>query len=658
MRLRGILIAVFSSVSLLSVGIIAISSDNKIQNQTTQKIEFQLENETTGIADDIESWMVAKSQIVESLSGLMGQGVGNEVTPQYLNQVLLTKNNKGITSDLYVGKSDGKMIDGSLATFDSSYDPRNRPWYQAATAGNGVIFTQPYVDMTTQKLAVSIAETIKSPAGDTYGVVAMDILLDTITKKVSTQKIGKTGYAFMLDSTGIFLSDPDKSLLNTNIAKSNELKSVYNKMTKADSGVLNYTIKGVDRIMVYKKLPTTSWIVAVSIEKSEAYQQLDNARMQFVITIIVIALIVLAICALAANIIAKPIKLLTEDAKLAAQGELNIKIKTSGAKEVKELAKAFQGMIGNIGNLVKGIDNAAGQVLDSSNQISGIADDTRQISEEITRTTNELALGAQKQAESTTNGADMVGEMSEAINRITNYSKDSHSVIDDVNKVVGSGVTSLDKQMSLMEDNQHSTEKVRYAISMLEEKSLAIQEIVAVIASIADETNLLALNASIEAARAGEHGKGFAVVAAQVGKLAEQSSVSSSSIELLLQDIREKTLQSVDEVKTVQKVVENQKTSLDEIKQTYKDIEEAVMHVVDRIVHITDETVILQKKSKEISASIEDIAAITQENAAASQEVASSTTEQTAAVNNVSEEAKRLVKDANELMEAISNFKI
>ena len=192
----------------------------------------------------------------------------------------------------------------------------------------------------------------------------------------------------------------------------------------------------------------------------------------------------------------------------------------------------------------------------------------------------------------------------------------------------------------------------------LEEKSHVIKEIAEVIGEIANQTNLLSLNAAIEAARAGENGKGFAVVADEVRKLAEQSAKFSGEIGALLKDIQEKTLQSVDEVAQVQKIVDEQEISLEETRKLYIDIENKMHDVVERTVRITEETKQIQEQSEQASNSIEEVAAVTQQSAAATQEVASSTQEQNDAVMKINDEVEVLVKKANELLDVIQQFHI
>lgn len=250
---------------MIAMIVISVVVDQKVQTLTSQKIEAEMKTETNRLSLDINGWMLGKAQIVESLSALMKQGVGAEVTPEYLNQVLFTAGNEGSVSDVYVGTTEGEMIDGSLWVPGADYDPRTRPWYQAAEQSDDVVFTDAYQDMVTGKWAISVAHSIRNDKEDLQGVLAMDILLDTITDKIAIQQFGKTGYAMLLDAKGVIIAHKDSTLLNTNLSDIKGLEDVAAKIATQDEGFVEYEYDGVSKIMFFSKMPSTSWVVAVMI---------------------------------------------------------------------------------------------------------------------------------------------------------------------------------------------------------------------------------------------------------------------------------------------------------------------------------------------------------------------------------------------------------
>lgn len=658
MKLRTILVIAFTTIIITAVAILAVFADNTMQRQTTNKIETELTGKTTQLQSNIYGWLMGKAQVANSIAALMSGGIQSEITPEYLNQTLQTVDNKGVVSDLYIGTIDGKMIDGSLWEVPGDYDPRTRPWYQKAQDSDGAVFTDAYIDMTTNKLVVAIATPIRSSSGELRGVLAMDLLLDTITQLVNSEKIGESGYAFLMDANGVFLAHPDEKLLNTKITDIAGLQGVSNAMLTKDLGYEKYTYNGQNKIMVFQKMEGTSWILAVTIGEDEVYAELTQLRMSFVMILLVLLAIIITVAVIVSNIITKPIKEMTVAARQVASGELSIQIKNKGAKEIRELATAFNDMSNNIRNLVLEISNAAKMVDNSSNEVNMLITNAKDISVEITKTTNELAKGAQEQSESISVGAERVGKITEAINHIADNSVESHDMVSKVNHSVLNGIKVIDNQAILMKRNKESTQRVEQAITQLEEKSHVIRQIAEVIGDIAEQTNLLSLNAAIEAARAGENGKGFAVVAGEVGKLADQSAKFSGEIGILLQEIQEKTMQSVAEVSEVQKIVTEQEISLDETRKLYQDIESKIKLVVDRTVQITEETKQIQTQSEKVAQAMSEVAAVTEESAAATEEVASSTEEQNDAVMKINDEVEVLVNEANALLDAIKQFNV
>lgn len=551
------------------------------------------------------------------------------------------------------------MYDGSGWTPPQDYDPRTRPWYKDAKVKGKLVVTDPYLDMVTKKYALSVAKPLFNADGSMKGAVAEDLLLSTITDMVSKLDIGNAGYGFLIDKNGVALAHPSKELVNKNLATEASTKDIIAPILNAgDTGSKEYNYNGKEKILYYQKIPSTGYIFGVALDKSIVYSNLNSLRTKYIIFCIFMALFTALVSYAIAKRLTDPILGLIENSKKMAQGDFTTKINVVGQDEIAELSISYNLMAENLRKLIQKIIDTANMVNLKSREMNNMAVQSGKISSEIYNTVEELSKGASDQAGSVLNSSTMVAGMTTEIQDITENVDNSVRMIDKVNEAVDQGFESLIKQLSLMDESKKTAEDVGLSIKMLEEKSNMISKIVDVIGSIANQTNLLALNAAIEAARAGEHGKGFAVVADEVRKLAEQSSVSSNEITTLIKDIQAKTSQSVDGVSLVKEVVLKQEIAVNDTKEYFNQIKKSVDNIIAQVNKAAQSANEVNINSQKVSGFIESIASIAEENAAATEEVVASTQEQVQDINKISLNSDDLVSEANLLLEAVKEFKI
>ena len=244
------------------------------------------------------------------------------------------------------------------------------------------------------------------------------------------------------------------------------------------------------------------------------------------------------------------------------------------------------------------------------------------------------------------------------MNGINDSLEQSVMMMEEVTEAMSAGLQSVDAQVGLAEDNRNSIDRVGEAIGLLADKSRKIESIASMIHDISAQTNLLALNASIEAARAGVHGNGFAVVATEVRKLAEQSSQSVDDIIVLLDEIQAASEQSVNEVTSAEKAIQQQVTSVHEMRNVFARIKQSIDGIDVQVRHVSTATAELDNNAGKISEVISSVAAMSEQSAASTEEVASSTQEQFNYITTISERSKELTQHANTLFDEIKKFKI
>ena len=190
------------------------------------------------------------------------------------------------------------------------------------------------------------------------------------------------------------------------------------------------------------------------------------------------------------------------------------------------------------------------------------------------------------------------------------------------------------------------------------ESAMKIRTATSLITSIAEETNLLSLNASIEAARAGEQGRGFAVVASQIQKLAEQSNDSARQIENIIDSLIEDSQKSVATMEDVKKIMESQSESVDRTNERFTHVRNGITQSLDGVNQIADKTKRLDEARVNVVDVVQNLTAIAEENAASTEETSASVTEVSTIVYSISENAAKLKEVAEHLEQSMSIFKI
>jgi methyl-accepting chemotaxis protein len=277
---------------------------------------------------------------------------------------------------------------------------------------------------------------------------------------------------------------------------------------------------------------------------------------------------------------------------------------------------------------------------------------------EITTAIEEIEHGVVQQAEDSEVCLRQMDNLSEKINMVSENSNKIAKIADETNTIVDSGMEALNVLRTNVESTVEITTKVIEEINELKHSSMAISKIIDAINEIADQTNLLSLNASIEAARAGEAGKGFSVVADEIRKLADQSVASVNEIRIIVDDINVKTNGTVAIAKRAEDVVEVQGKSLEEAGKVFDEIQTKFGMLMSDLDEITSGIDTIAEAKTQTIDSIQSISAVSQETAAASEQVTETANRQLAQVEELNKAATDLSANSADLAEAMNLFKV
>ena len=450
------------------------------------------------------------------------------------------------------------------------------------------------------------------------------------------------------------LSKSDDSLAGSLGDDSGFLGTIGNKISDQDYSSISLEGNIVD----FKEISGTDWILVSYVPESTIFADLVSLRTTMAVVAVIVLIILLILMERMLNYMIKPIKSLTDSIVTMASGDFTVDIKTKGNDEITVMGRSMKDFAASMRNMINDIMKASetlqGQAESSTSVSGGMYEASLTQSktiENLNETVEQLSTSVQEIAESATSLAMVVSETRE----------NSTKAEDEMNKTVGAaenGKVDMQKVGEAMATIQSSINDLQQSIDEVGNASSEINKIVGMIGEIADETNLLALNASIEAARAGDAGRGFAVVASEIGGLAEESNKSVQKIQGLINEVNRlvaetvsKAEDSVGQITSSGELVHQAVGTFDAI---YDNIMEASKMVNDMAASIT-----------QVESVATNVAAITEEQAASAEmisENAGNIANESQSITNDSEKvadtAKELADTSENLMTQIRSFRV
>jgi len=342
-----------------------------------------------------------------------------------------------------------------------------------------------------------------------------------------------------------------------------------------------------------------------------------------------------------------------------SKGNLSVeKLEVKSNDDLGKMGLAINRMIDSLQQMISQVGQTSDQVASSSEQLLASANETSRAAEEISESIQEVASGAEKQVEKANNNEEAVNEMSESIDQIlANIREVNRSTIDSAKKA-DHGTDVIESTVAQMKTIHDITDKIDGSVNELAIRSGKISSIVSLIRDVADQTNLLALNAAIEAARAGEHGKGFAVVADEVRKLAEQTATATSEIGSLIEQIQKDVNESVVYTKNGREAVKSGMDYVEDAGHSFEELSQGIHEVSSQMQGVTAAIEKIDIGIDIVQSTVKDTTSIAEQSAGYTQNVAASAEEQNASMEEINASANQLSNMAEELQEVIRKFTV
>ncbi len=495
-------------------------------------------------------------------------------------------------TDILVGFDDGRSYGAASGMRDVSvYDPRSRDWYKSAKQKGSTVITDMYADSVSGNLMISIAEPFFYRS-KFRGVLLADIELQLIADMVK-QSSSPGAMSALYNAQGTTIASTGEVDIpgKTRLSDFPDLVELNREMLAKDSGLFNYSLGGVDKVAFFKALKLddkTTWHFLVGIDKSVVYAEIDENLNESLMTAALLIALAVAVILLVLNHLYRPILALKSTVVSLSEGngDLTRRLDVNTKDDLGKIAEAVNKFIANLQAMMlevsqsteyisEGIEELKAQTEMNNTVLSAHASETDQAVTAV----NEMSSAAESVAQSASQSAV--------------FTQDTSAEAEQSKIVVSGAVNSV---ASLVDE----VDSMALSIQTMSEDTQKIGSVLGVIGEIADQTNLLALNAAIEAARAGEQGRGFAVVADEVRALAGRTQQSTSEINSMLTKLNKGT-------ESVVTAMDDTKRSCQQTADTTSNVNNSLDSMAVSVVKINDLGVQIATAAEQQSSATDEI---------------------------------------------------
>ena len=649
-KLLGIIIPVVIAIILILVFTAYHVSSGIIESYSQNLLESSVNSQ----ASKIEAWLE------ENLASMqMAKTMIEKLHPDETQLQTILDASCGYSENypdgLFLADANGSFLKGTDSKKQEP-NPKESMWYQEGMTRVNMAVGSAH--QNPDGTNVVSASGLLNDGSDTVRVIAADMTLDRISVIVNSFIEMHDAEAFLVDKdSSVILASRDSDLISKTLGADGQ-SAFYKDVEKKVSGK-SYDFCTLDGNMtVFKEVNGTNWLLVSYVPTRVVLADLAGLRNLMIIFSIISILVLCVLIERVTHVVIRPVKEMTRVITSMASGDFTVSMKVKGNDEIAVMGRSVEHfiasmkeMIRQMGHVSDRLEKQAGSSKNVSGEMNSAANIQSQSMTELNATVDQLSVSVNEIAQNATQLAGVVADTKEDSDKV----EDKMRTTVEVSEKGKADMESVGNALHNIEISIHNLEE---AVDKVGTASGEIVDIIKLIGDIAEETNLLSLNASIEAARAGEAGRGFAVVASQIGVLAKNSADSVAHITSLINEINGLVDDAVKQAGSSASDIESSAdlihTAVDTFDQIFQNIQET-SHLIEGVV----------EKINQVDQVATNVAAISEEQAASSDEILStseSMLQQAKSISKNSEqveaEAGNLAESADQLADQVKQFQI